>query len=229
MIEEKNSWSETIKSYEESKKKLPWKENENKQIEKISLLERRIKERELNPILMEYRDEKKEKEFKETLTLTIEKKNQERRAKIPSRKYNIVTHSGPPKEKKEYDRINRGTRDYNILSHFNNKFHEIAPLEYDEFFAKECSRKPIILTKESFRSRDFNILSNKYHTNHDLKESYDNEKLHTILSDKYWKTHIYDPIKVQSYDINNEEEYHKQAEKKIQNERKHQEDMFPKW
>lgn len=209
MNEEKNSWSETIKEYEKSKKILPWSNLEVNKIERISLLERRTKERELNPILMEYRDSIKEKEYKELSNTIIELKNNERRNKIPSRKYNIVTHIGVPKQMNEYNRINRGTRDYNILSHFTNKFHEIAPLEYNEFFTKECSRKTINHGKESFKTRDFNILSNKYHVNHELKESIDNEKLNTILSEKYWETHNYDPIKVQSYAIEKEEEYQK--------------------
>lgn len=235
--EMKGSWGDTIREYEQSKKLLPWETmnsqtststmlQNQQQLNKMNLMERKAKENEMNPILMKFKDTNKEDTFQQTELLnTLNKKP----SKGPSRPYNIITHSNSNKDKKEYTRIHRNTRDYNLLSHLNTKFHTVVPLEYNEDYIKQLQTKKNLPVKEHFRSRDFNILSNKYLSNNEMKQLEDNLKLNQVLNEKYWKTHIYDPIKVQNYDLQQEEQYQRQAEKKIIKDRSQQEEMFPKW
>mmetsp|Transcript_22452 Transcript_22452/g.32751 ORF Transcript_22452/g.32751 Transcript_22452/m.32751 type:complete len:439 (+) Transcript_22452:175-1491(+) len=220
--EEKSSWGDTIRSYEASKKTLPWKPEQAAPVQKIGLLERRTMEREVDPILMKYRDPIKEENFQKTVT--VKKKDN----KMAGQKFNIITHKGHSAPNITIDRRVRGTRDYNILSHFQNKFHKAAPVEFDEDFYMACRRPATVFsTTTVHRGRDFNILSNKYNQNDEERAQQDQEKVANEMRERYWRTRVYDPIKVSMYDAEKERIYREETQKKVKARQESQEKMRP--
>jgi hypothetical protein len=188
------------------------------------LFQRRLKERELNPVLVQYRDPVKEDTFSKTLASTIDRKTK----KIPADKFNIITHQGKARSGAPFDRNLRGTRDFNILSHFATKFHEAAPLQYDEYFAEACKRPTIVRDPSLFRGREFNILSNKFLTNHDQKTTQSHENMLNELREKYWRTHGYDPLKGVMYSEEKEQNLKKTEKMEVEKARNCQDRMLPK-
>jgi hypothetical protein len=179
---------------------------------------------------MEYRDSTQETQHKQTIQLQTENKNLQHSLRVPRRQYNLINHTGQPHHsgcsEARAGRV-RGQRDYNLLSHFQNKLHEAAPMNYDDFYAKECQMKPKALHKPSSRQREFNILSNHYQHDHEARQRGDHEAVQERMRKKYWETHHYDPITVQSYDLKEEEEYHAQAQRKIDRQLKKKIDQYP--
>ena len=52
----------------------------------------------------------------------------------------------------------------------------------------------------AFEKRDFNVLTNKYHEDHEEKVAVDKEVALNRAADRYWKTHNYDPIRGTYFD-----------------------------
>jgi hypothetical protein len=182
---------------------------------------------------MEYRDPTQETQHKKTMQLTTENKALQHSLRLPHRKYNFINHTGQQNHSKHTLLESgssghlRGQREYNLLSHLQNKFHEAAPMNFDEYYTKECQMKPKSQHKPSFRQRDFNILSNQYQQDHDLKQQEDHAILQEKMSKKYWETHHYDPIKVQSYDGKEEEDYHVHAQRKREKQLQKKIEQYP--
>lgn len=211
----------------------------------ISLLERRTKEREVDPILMQYRDPLKESHYQtqtmkmqqeKTLALHQTPANQNRSKTI--RSYNLITHTpsstgaltslttsthgtrGVPND--------RNQRDYHLLSHYQTKLHSAAPLEYDESFTQSCVYKKPPHPKPHFRTREFNILSNHYSSNHSEKEAEDHRVLQEKMLKKYWETHHYDLLKGQNYQETDEMKYQEDKEKKRRKQLRRKEEQYPR-
>jgi hypothetical protein len=238
------TWGDTIRSYEMSKKMLPWQPDENNPTKTIGMLERRLKEREVNPILMQYRDPIKESQFQtQTLKSQQEKalnKSQQPVSKNRSktiRNYNLITHTPNltgvstaeigavatrplPKD--------RNQRDYHLLSHYHSKLHTVAPLEYDEYFTQSCVYKKPSHLKPNFRTREFNILSNHYSSNHSEREAEDHQILQEKMLKKYWETHHYDLLKGQNYRESDEMKYQEDVEMKRRKQLRKKEEQYPR-
>lgn len=187
---------------------------------------------------MAYRDPNKEAQITQTLQQQQQQKALNKTIKIPKRNYNIITHSGQKKESfhpsatrgdgTNPSSLDRNQREYNLLSHFNTKYHSVAPLEYDENISKHLLYKKIIPKKENYRSREFNILSNQYHQEHEDKQLQDHLIYQEKMKEKYWETHDYDLIKGQNYDEMKEKQYQEEMEKKRNQQLQKREQKFPK-
>jgi hypothetical protein len=242
------SWGDTIRSYEMSKKSLPWQPEENHPTKTIGMLERRLKEREVNPILMQYRDPHKETQFQtQTLKTQQDKALNQTISKINKaktmRNYNLITHTpnlnstGPMATLPSSTTFaaatggvfkDRNQRDYHLLSHYHSKLHSVAPLEYDEQFTQSCVSKKQSHHKPNFRPRDYNILSNQYSTNHTEREAADHEILQEKMRKKYWETHHYDLLKGQNYRESDEMKYQEEKELKRSRQLKNKEMQYPR-
>ena len=123
-------------------------------------LQRRTLEREVDPVLMQYRDPAKEQDFSQTMQARTDAKRTKGQAGQP---FNIVNHEGPPRENHLIGHQSRGNREWNLLSHFPDKLHNKAPTQFNQDFQIECTKRKPLLTGDTTltRGRDYSILSNK--------------------------------------------------------------------
>lgn len=223
---EPKSWGEALRNYESSKKSLSWEPNEVQQVQKLNCFERRTLERELDPILMQFRDPKKEKDFSETLQATVDRKKTKGQA---GQDFNIINHKGPPRKNVFIGtQKSRDQREWNLLSHFPEKLHKKAPLEFNEELQILCTKRRSILDDLNVsRGREFNILSNKFNENDTSRRLEDHMKTQDHLRNEYERTRIYDPIKVQAYDIDKEKDWQLEHKEKLAKKRALQEERIP--
>ena len=181
-------------------------------------------EREVDPILMQYRDAQKEKEFQQTLSSRKKTKVN----KMAGQKFNIITHQGHKAPTVELERKFRGTREYNLLSHYPNKFHKEAPTQFDEGYYLACSRPVTTTTSTSnVRARDFNILSNKYKDRDEERRLEDHEKMQEHMRTLYWQTHIFDPIRGEMFDEKKEKVAREAEALRAEQRMRRKEDRLP--
>lgn len=164
------SWAESIKQYENSKKTLGWKKEEFIPVQKLSALERALKQREVDPLSMTYRDSKKETE---RLQLRTAKDDAKKKSYLESRETqrNILTCTTNELQKKNYETLRLSVapaapRDRNLISHLQNgPDHVQCPSLYDEDYMNQKihvrTRKPDAEDEVDARIKDFDILSNK--------------------------------------------------------------------
>mmetsp|Transcript_25796 Transcript_25796/g.43497 ORF Transcript_25796/g.43497 Transcript_25796/m.43497 type:complete len:468 (-) Transcript_25796:208-1611(-) len=223
---EPKSWGETIRAYETSKKVVPWQPKEVEPVTKLSAFERRTLEREMDPVLMQYRNPEKEMDFTQTLQAKTDAKRTKGQAGQP---FNIINHAGPPRTNVLLGSQNRGTREWNVLSHMPEKLHAKAPTEFNQDFQIECTkRKSAFHGNTVARGRDYSILSNKFNENDSARRLEEYLGVQDHLRKEYTRTRIYDPIKVQSYDPQKEQRWQTQhQEEKVRN-RNRQEAAIPK-
>jgi len=100
---------------------------------------------------------------------------------------------------------------YNILSNQGHKEHSLEK-DKDELFKEEPlgatgggeggwapaqGRKTL---KPTTKSSDFNVVSNKYHQDHDLRDSLDRQHAKEVAERRFKETRDYNPITVSHYD-----------------------------
>ena len=143
---------------------------------------------------------------------------------------NTATTRSPPTATTSLDPNDQATRlpdsrvNYNILSHHDRSKHmgtegnsvSIIPPPRSPR-ADHPNVHPAISSfgEELPRSHDigdFNIISNRYHQGHEVREKNDLRKLKVEAQTRYWQTHNYDPVVGRYYDIEKEDEYHKQKD-----------------
>lgn len=224
---EPKSWGEAIRAYETSKQTLPWQPAEVDPVEKLNAFQRGTLEREVNPILMKYRDPNKEKDFTKTLQAKIDAKKTKGQAGQP---FNIINHAGPRRTNILVGSQTKETRKWNILSHMPRKLHAMAPTKFDQDFQIECTKRRSAFHEANtlVRGRDYNILSNKFNENDSARRLQDHMKVQDHIRKEYYRTHIYDPIKVQSYDETDERSWQENFVESIKRRRQHQEESIPR-
>lgn len=206
-FEEQSSWGDTIRAYEASKKNLHWDVNdESAKVKRINLRERRCQERELDPVLMKYRDDDKEQNYmmkkasKSQLVL-------DRVATASATRFNIINHNGPSKNNGPYNQSEKSAKSLHLISNLLGKDHKEAPILYDEkFYSQRFVSKTEKIAKR-VNSREFNIVSNNYYRNHNERIQEEFEKLQSEVTKKYWETHGYNPVIAQYYSDADEERY----------------------
>ena len=207
------SWGDAIRQLEAEKKTLPWNiADSTTKVKRINLRERRLQERELDPIVMKFRDAASEQNFTDTLNSKMETVLA-RSASISS-KYNIINHQGSVKSLGGVIRRDP-TASMNIVSNLNGKDHYNTPLLYSDSYTrtrfvpkrKEESKNKIIPSR-----RDFNIVSNNFYLDNEAKQLAEYETLHDEVTKRYWETHGYNPVMGQYYSEADEQRYVEQRE-----------------
>ena len=206
-FEEKASWGDTIRAYDASKKNLHWELNDvSSKVKRIDLRERKCQERELDPILMKYREESKENNYMMKKTSKSELVL-ERVANTSATRFNIINHQGPNKNHGPYNQSEKSAKSLHLISNLLGKDHTEAPVLYDDkFYSKRFVSKTEKVIKP-VGSREFNIVSNNFYRNHDNRIQEEFEKLQTEVTKKYWETHGYNPVIAQYYSDADEERY----------------------
>lgn len=195
ILEPHGSWAEMVKTIEMEKKQLPWDRSAVEPVKRVNLVERKVRERDLDPITMAYRDDKREKSAAATKAdfhATVVQRAED----IRQNKYNIISQQGPPRKIDTLPRHDKSNlpRDWHFLSHLTLKDHATVSANYDEKYHLERAHKQ---PEQSIRvpQRAFDIISNKFNKGDSerLRAEY-NDKKEYILK-KYWSTHDYDFVK----------------------------------
>ena len=130
-------------------------------------------------------------------------------------------HSNFPYEEKQAEKKLGPIRNaYNVIN--NQKLP-------DFYFEKRDMRLPVEKTKKILAShkKEFNIVSNVYTDNHEQKMQKEEVERNEEVTQKYWKTHNFDPVFGKFYDQRKEEEYQKEREEKEKEHGRDAEEKLP--
>eukprot|EP01022_Parablepharisma_sp_SALTPOND_P028487 TRINITY_DN71043_c0_g1_i1.p3 TRINITY_DN71043_c0_g1~~TRINITY_DN71043_c0_g1_i1.p3 ORF type:complete len:493 (+),score=56.06 TRINITY_DN71043_c0_g1_i1:140-1618(+) len=220
-----DEWRKTITQYKESKTKLPW--GANPPVTYITEKNKKELDAKYNPVLQRYTDSSREnhvraKEQQEFVHTLAKNKvshccvyTKQDRALRYEQTFNIITfedklkglesHPDYPKEKPWKFKGGSDTNvNYNIISGLAFQQHHYAPPD-----KRPPEKKVTVKQKETTTTglRDYNIITNRYLELHEDKSNTDKLIEKYELAEKYWKTHVYDPVSGQFYDPNKEEEF----------------------
>lgn len=167
------SWAALVQEVEHSKKSLPWQKEEFKPSQRIPLPERKRMERALDPIVMKLRDPAAEAAFSAKKIERSETKVLDRLSTIRNTEFNIINHTGPPRN---YDKVilevakiadKNTARANNLLSHLTHAKQTTCPLLYDDVYMDK-NMPPRRGPLENGRpGREFNVINNQFGKNHD--------------------------------------------------------------
>lgn len=187
----------------------------------LSISQRKLAERQVDPVTLKYRDEQKQSMYD---TLQTDKMREKVKSVESSRAktYNIVSHIGPRRKIDDvYAEVQKRTvvvRPYHILSNMSHSDHKDAPFFLDENYTMERAgvRHTRVNTLTDSKRREFNIINNHFSENHSQRKRADYERMKDHLLKKYWESHKYDPIRCKDYDVAKEREHTTQQRKRIE-------------
>ena len=226
-----SSWGETLKNYRIKTQSLPWGDTFPSRPFYVTSFDVKRKEREFDPIMNRYRDDTQEQKLQERERAIQDYKLQQakERRQRTEKPRNIITNrhveegkSLDPTKAENY--FNHGLKpkdsslSWNLLSHYPQEEH--VHLSADPDRNEPYKSHPVtIRTRDgklpvSHQRREFNILTEKYHTNHEERSREDRMRLREQLTEKYWKTHVYDPLKGRYFNPKREQEQ-KETEQRI--------------
>jgi hypothetical protein len=117
----------------------------------------------------------------------------------------LETHPDYPKEKPWKFKGGSDTNvDYNIISGMGFQQHHYLPPE-----KRPPPHKVVVKEKKTTTTglRDYNIINNRYLELHEDKSHTDKLIEKYELAEKYWTSHVYDPVSGQYYDPNKEDNF----------------------
>jgi len=207
-VESATSWSDHIRAIEAEKRTLSWQPGDVAPLVRVSMLDRKTKERELDPIVMAFRSPEREAEHAAKRLQRTQTQPLQRLENIRQTNFNIVSHEGGPpprilavRQDLEEKRTNSGQgHGWHLLSHLAPKEHVECPTLFDEKYMESNVRRKENSWVPKKQPREFNIISNQFRNNHEerLHEEYNNTK--QIMVKKYWDTHKFDIIRQEHYD-----------------------------
>ena len=204
------SWAQTIQRYDASRKTLEWAPNEFKPVTKIGNGERKAMERELDPVVMQFRDpdreaartQRKTEEMNGTLS---------RYSGIVAGRRNIINGYGGPPKTPPVQRMEQ-IRDNHIISNVATAAYKHLPILYDEAFT-EANRQPRRREpKSTGDGRDMDIISNKYFKDDKERKEKEYIELRQTCHDRYWKGRDMHPVLQTYYHDDKEATYQAQRE-----------------
>ena len=218
------SWGEMVREIEMSKKVLPWQvpghEREVPPVVHVRQRDVKLKEREVDPVLMRFRDPEREQTHQERSLL----KSQQLR-KVPhatDSMFSLLSHTSEsplfmPKE-------DRNGSKYHILSKLPLEDHKEVPTLYDEtaMISKLHSLQNKVKSKPKTQRR-YDILTNMFIEDHDAVSAKERERLKQRLDEAYWRTHRYNLIQCRDFDPSSEDQF--QRTQKVVEDRKRERRM----
>lgn len=209
---EPSSWGESIRQYEQSKKVLPFKKEDIVPAKRIGLCERRAMERELDPIVMQYRDSQKEEDFMNMTRSKSEAHLSKPRQKMAGTLNLFSEKPLQPNDSSATTKRPKLQRDWNLISHFPVDVHEKTHITAD--FEETQRLRPHttvdLKARRSKNGREFNVISNEYFEDNEQRQNIEFERIKADVVSKYWKTHDYDFIKGEYIDGQKEARYREQ-------------------
>mmetsp|Transcript_13742 Transcript_13742/g.12457 ORF Transcript_13742/g.12457 Transcript_13742/m.12457 type:complete len:397 (+) Transcript_13742:86-1276(+) len=198
-----SSWKVMIQSIDEDRRKLPWDKTSISPVIRVNRSERLLKERQLNPVTMQFIDPLKETNYQTTKSNLIQTKSLTTLTLIKN-KHNIITNEGPSRKIKLHDKSYRN-RDYDFISNLDfNDFSKATTIPDDKLL--QLARPKTINYPIRGKHREFNLINNIYKENHEEKiiDEYIKTKDHILL--KYNQTHDFHPLLGKYYDNHKDEQ-----------------------
>jgi hypothetical protein len=162
---------------------------------------------------MKFRDSERESDYQAKKQASVTQRAERAKQEIEN-KFNIVSHSGPPRriETDPPNLLNHGlSRNYHILTNMSKVDHVKAPLVYnDQYVQEKTKRPPRQLNYTAPNRREFDVVSNNYYVNDEVRKSEDKQQIREHVEDVYWQTHNYDAVKGQFYNLEKEEDFQSQ-------------------
>jgi len=225
------AWKEEMRGRDASRKTAQQEAMKTQFSKPVTWRDVKQKDLEYHPILQKFaRDEKENTEkVKEAHSWQRRADSQKKYTEQYLVDYNIINLEkdaslGKKTEiEKTYSRLMPSAQvDYNIIT--NNKL--------DDFYFQNARLNVDVKKKLEKKTntngiRDYNIISNKYVTDHDTKAEFDGNRVRNELSDKYNKTHNYNLLLGEFYDKNKEELYQEQRLKDQQDHGKSKLERLP--
>lgn len=238
-INQAKSWGELLRAQEQSRKELAWKPEKQEPVKYVTRYEVSRKERAFDPVLQKFSDQTHES--------NLQSQEHESRVRLLNRRkvqelnkvnhYNVINHepilpgvraveerrketmTASSKIKKQQSRTG-----YNIISNLDLADHNYVAPEL------RPSRIPEKTRTQSFADRrsshpDFDIISNRYRTHHDIKVATDLEAEKRLAAQRFWEKRNFDPITCKFYDPKKEDFFH---EKRVEIEQEHGKDFWKK-
>ncbi|KAL4473166.1 hypothetical protein ABPG72_007396 [Tetrahymena utriculariae] len=210
LIEEKDisNWRNDIQDYNKQRKERGY---ENPKVERISQKNIKDKEKIFDPLLQVYNDPSQDKDdlAKTQFKLQAAKTKKNKHIEKYQKDYDIVNLEKLDVQiipEKTYTKsvIKPSVREYNIISN--------TPLEkYMYENVKVLKQEKVVEKKTDLsKTRDFNIITNKYTENHETKLQNDEENVKNKLDEKYRKTHKFNIVSGLLYDPEQEKAFQEQ-------------------
>lgn len=206
------SWGDTLRAIDRARKSLSWDHgDEMHRVKRINLCERKALERELDPIVMKYRDEAKEEQYAKR---KLDQENARiERVNSAAQKFNIVSHTGAPsKITPPISRVPSSASELHLISYLPRPDHKQAPTLYSEDFYVSRFRPKRQSTDHVERQRQFNIVSNNFYEENTARQRSDYDRMREDTTGKYWTTHDFNPIIGEFYDERKEAAFREQRE-----------------
>lgn len=221
MAGEPASWGEMLRQHKAKQTSCAWKPQDVR-VKHVTRFEKSREERQFDPILQFYRDPARD-EMSRTRTQqeTMYRLNRARDKQLRyTQTFDIITHvpkiNEPPGARpKQLKKAKPDTRQtHNIITNINfDRHHYAKPGERPEV-NPPTERGPAGCT---VKGRDFNIISNKYITNHQTKDAIDKEMARVGAAEKFWQTRDFNPLTCTFYDERKEADYKQRSESKAKN------------
>ena len=235
-----SSWREMVRAIEAEKRSLPWQPQDVPPLVRVTMLERKTKERELDPVLMQYINPQKERVFAETNMTRTHTLPLERLETIKKTQFNIVSHQGGPTQTSSLNHSNSSSssssnskspsRGYHLFSHLPPKEHVECPMQYNEkYMTTHAHAKTRAYEPQRGRiPREFDLISNNFCTNHEERVREEHETMKEAMVKKYWATHKFDVLRQEYYDDAAEEAHVQMQQLATQTHGKDQVARLPK-
>jgi hypothetical protein len=222
------SWGADLKQYASQKSSLPWNSTAVPRVSYVTTHEMSRKAREVDIILMQHRDAAAEAAAaqREQAKLQHALQTGRERAKRTQQRYDIVSHASrvepgsttkqdrllltkqqkrAPDTRTPYDIINNADRAIH-----NGKPQATAAAVTDNNAQQQQQNKPVPANR---KQREFNVLSNRFSTDHDVKVQQEAADTQQFIKGVYERTHYYNPVAVRYYDDAKEQQYQQVREK----------------
>ena len=204
-----SSWKELIQEVERSKKSLPWEGMQSvmEPVKYVNLREVKLKEREVNPVLMCYRDETRQKNYEQQQRECLSGRGRkEGRSNGNNSMFQLISHSLPARANPVNEA--RTSTKYHILSKLLLEKHATVPTLFNEslMLTELHKTENKVTSKPKIGGHRHNILSNQFMENHEETTAMEKKRLQKQLEEAYWRTHSFDPIRQTPYHAGEEKE-----------------------
>lgn len=227
------TWGDSLRGFAAARAKLPWDPKDpaalpTKTVERYN--QHKPAARMFNPILMKFVDPSVE-----TIKSSQEAREENHRIEMgkekqlaTGQKFDIINHKSRSKaaDQRMSDQLRKIPKvpdsrvNYNILSHLpkarhlRNAVDTIPPLESErgEAHVVHPALSQFEALPRSHDKREFDVISNRYHSDHEAREKQALDEMRKEIQVRYWQTHNFDPIVAEYYDREKEAEFQRQRE-----------------
>jgi len=207
-----STWKEEIQAYKRAHVNPPYDVSQFHGSKIITSKEIKRRECMFNPVTQKYTNSKQETQVRvkelsdrdRRYETAINKKVQS--AQHWKNPYNTITQELLPRCKeplqKNFKKVPDTRTNYNLINHSDHK-----KGRYINMGPQKPSGKAVAHLHRTAGEFDYNIVSNKYHSEHDAKSKKVHNEAKSKAEKKFWATHNFDPISVSYFDKGKEKKF----------------------